>query len=164
MAAGATYEPIATVSPSSTNTITFNSFSGYTDLKIILNSIGTSAGQQALLRFNSDTASNYSFTYIYGSGSAAGSGRQSSTTYIFGETGGVSTTIPHLSIIDIFSYSGSTNKTCLWQCAEDSNGSGFVVRTVGLWRSTSAITSLTLSMGNNFASGTTATLYGIKAA
>jgi hypothetical protein len=48
--------------------------------------------------------------------------------------------------------------------AIDKNGSGAVWQIVGLWRSTSAITSINFfsSTGNNFAIGTTATLYGIK--
>jgi len=61
------------------------------------------------------------------------------------------------------SYAGSTNKTVLSEAANDKNGSGIVNRLVGLWRNTSAITSIT---GTTFA-GTltgTATLYGIKAA
>ena len=63
---------------------------------------------------------------------------------------------------DVFSYAGSTNKTTLIINASDDNGSGRIVNTVGLYRSATAISriDLTTSTGN-FATGTTATLYGI---
>jgi hypothetical protein len=45
----------------------------------------------------------------------------------------------------------------------DINGSGGLNKQVGLWRSTSAITSINFSdYGTPFAAGTTVTLYGIK--
>ena len=69
-----------------------------------------------------------------------------------------------LYTLDIFSYTGSTNKTVLVTNSVDQNGSGQVGRVVGLWRNTAAITTITLSDSSNFAIGTTATLYGIKAA
>jgi len=66
-------------------------------------------------------------------------------------------------MIDIFNYSGNTNKTVLWAESSDKNGSGAVSRNVGLWRNTSAITTIQLSdsSSRNFGVGTTATLYGI---
>jgi hypothetical protein len=165
MPAGATYEPIATVSPTGTGVVTFSSLGSYTDLRVVANVIGTSAASQIYFRFNGDTGSNYSFTVIRGNGSSALSSRQSSTTYIFAEETGVSTTIPHLLTYDVFSYGGSTNKTVLTTASEDNNGSGNVVRGVGLWRNTAAITSITLTLtGGNYASGSMVTLYGIKAA
>jgi hypothetical protein len=67
--------------------------------------------------------------------------------------------------MDILSYRGSTFKTSLNTATNDKNGSGIVLRNVGLWRSTSAITSITLldtyGGGGQFDVGTTATLYGI---
>ena len=62
-------------------------------------------------------------------------------------------------------YAGSTYKTMLTMDSNDLNGSGSVETTVGLWRSTAAINTITLSANaDTFAAGTTATLYGIKAA
>jgi len=63
MAAGATYEPIATttVSGSSTSTVTFSSISGtYTDLVIIGNLGSQTTNAFPYLQFNGDTGSNYS--------------------------------------------------------------------------------------------------------
>jgi hypothetical protein len=63
---------------------------------------------------------------------------------------------------DLFSYAGSTFKTVLATNSQDYNGSGNVGRTVALWRSTSAISTILLyTNAGNFNAGTTATLYGI---
>jgi hypothetical protein len=63
---------------------------------------------------------------------------------------------------DIFSYAGSTFKTLLMTTSGDQNGSGWVERIVGLYRSTSAITSISIdASASTFAVGSTATLYGI---
>ena len=168
----ATYEPIATttISGTSTPTITFSSIGAtYTDLKLIFN--GTSVGTNIYpyIRFNSDSATNYSYTALAGNGSAASSSRSSNTsTLYFISTKGLNTAsngLPSLFVADIFSYAGSTNKTILIAGANDVNGDGTAERTVGLWRNASAITSLTIHLSSgNFANGATATLYGIKAA
>ena len=160
----ATYEPIATTTLSSAaSTITFSSIPAtYTDLKWVLVAKGTGSGN-LLLRFNSDTAANYSSTWLEGSGTAASSGRGTSNTSIIVTFGGTGVnTNWHYYEGDVFSYAGSTNKTCLLGNYEDQNGSGSILKQVGLWRNTAAITTLTLSMqANNFDIGTTATLYGI---
>jgi hypothetical protein len=164
----ATYEPIATTTlGSAASTITFSSIpSTYTDLRIVLVTV-TSTTNYPRLRYNSDSGANYSDTYLYGNGSSATSGRNTGNTKIVVPQGGsTSTTVPTFFTYDIFSYAGSTNKTCLITCQTDQNGSGNVERNVGLWRSTSAITTIELGLDNagNYNSGTTATLYGIKAA
>jgi hypothetical protein len=164
-----TYEKIATttVSGGSTSTFTFNSIPGtYTDLRLIFIGNGTST-ETALLRFNSDTGTNYSATKLTGSGTSATSARNTNSTWIQltdGDINGFGTN-PTYASADIFSYANSTtNKTCLINKSSDQNGSGAVQVAVGLWRNTVAITSVTvLISGGNFTSGTTATLYGIKA-
>lgn len=164
-----TYTPIATTTLSSAaSSITFSSIpSTYTDLRLVL--VATASAANLWLTFNSDTATNYSATWIMGSSfpsQAASSGRATSDTKINmtnGNSYGISSTIPSLYTVDIFSYAGSTNKTCLTTSADDRNGTGDVGNFVGLWRSTSAITSVTFTNGSSgtFNTGTTATLYGI---
>ena len=167
MAAGATYEPIATTTLSSAAaSITFSSIPAtYTDLRLVLTATSSTAGADVQIQFNGTTTA-YSHTYMYGSGSAAVSGRVNGATYIYLDyLVGLSTTIPSLYEVDIFSYAGSTFKTLLNRTAEDRNGSGEVLASVGLWRNTAAITSIYLFLSAyNFATGTTATLYGIKSA
>lgn len=167
MPAGATYEPITTTTiGTATNVVTFSSISGsYTDLRVVFIQTGATAAATPFLRFNGDTATNYSDTRLYGDGTTAAT--QSNGTRSNIQTGsryGSSTTIPAGVIVDVFSYAGVTNKTVLWQEFGDLNGSGGVLRGVGLWRSTAAITSVTIQATANFATGSMFTLYGIKAA
>ena len=79
MAAGSTYTPIATTTASgSASSVTFSSIpSTYTDLVIVADILGAASTADAVLRFNSDTTSNYSETVIRGDGSSAASARYS---------------------------------------------------------------------------------------
>ena len=161
-----TYEPIATTTlGSAAASITFSSIPAtYTDLRVVFNGTVTEVGETLYYRFNSDSASNYSITQVYGaSGTAAsrrlGSATQLSTTFGYSLQG----TTPQMIAFDVFSYAGATRKTTLGNHAGDNNGVGGVDLTVGLWRSTDAITSIYLFCSYlTFKTGTTATLYGIK--
>ncbi len=170
MPAGATYEPIATttVSGSDVNSVTFSSLGSYTDIIIVSNVIGATDYASLFLRFNSDTGNNYSHTRIEGTGSTASSGRASTTNrmQIGWPWQGTGTNKPSFVKAHIFSYGGSTNKTVLSESANDQNGVGDVARYVGLWRSTAAITSITIDTGavTGIKVGSMFTLYGIKAA
>ena len=167
----ATYDSIATTTlGSAAATITFSSIPAtYTDLRIVLSATYANPDSPRL-RFNS-TSTGYSRTFVGGQGTTASSGSYQNEASIFlGDSGwfGIlgSTTIPDLTTIDIFSYAGSTNKTILSTTSCDKNGTGFTISYVGLWRNTAAINTILLATtsGNNYNSGTTATLYGIKAA
>lgn len=164
-----TYEPIAsTTLGSNASNITFNSIpSTYTHLKVILTQISTStSGDSPWIRFNGDTSSNYSQTYMAGNGSTAISGNVTNFNGIYIVVSGAQTNSPTLSIVDVFSYTSSTNKTILSSSAEDNNGNGHAATNVGLWRNTSAINSVTIfrNGGSFLGAGTIATIYGIKAA
>lgn len=169
MAAGATYEPIATNTlTTAAASITFSSIPAtYTDLRIVVVGQGSS-GFDPVVQFNSDTATNYSCTEIVGTGTAASSDRQTSSNFIsFPVSSGMAQSSNwNLITYNIFSYAGSTYKTCLATLNDDLNGSGSVNIMVGLWRSTSAINTFVIKSNpsGNFAIGTIATLYGIKAA
>ena len=160
----ATYEPIATTTlGSAASTITFSSItSSYTDLRLVLVCRTTTANNAPLIRFNSDTGSNYSGTFIYGDGATATSSRSTSATFI--SPGDVRSDQWVFIATDIFSYAGSTNKTVLTENSGDRNGSGLVYRFCSLWRNTAAINaiSITAPSSDTFITGTTATLYGIK--
>jgi hypothetical protein len=170
----ATYEPIVTTTlGSAASTITFSSIpSTYTDLRLVLTGkcIHTSPTQGTIIaRFNGDTGSNYSYTWIYGNGSAATSSTASSLTgqrLWFAADTAISN-LASLATLDIFNYAGSTFKTMLHEHSNDDTTAAITVgRRVLLWRSTSAITSIELSnlSFTDYAAGTTATLYGIKSA
>ena len=162
MAAGNTYVALATNTLSSaTASVTFSSISGaYTDLIIVGSVKLTSSGDYLGLQFNGDTASNYSRTRLSGNGSAASSERESSIARI--NMYNQSSSNFYTNIIHIQNYSNTTTyKTVL---SRNDIVEWNTNAQVGLWRSTSAITSITLIGGGNLATGTTFTLYGIAAA
>jgi hypothetical protein len=156
-----TYQPIATTTlGSAQSSVNFSSFSGYTDLVLVVNSTG-SGTSYARIRFNSDTDnSKYSTTILDGDGSSATSLRYSNNVYSI-MYGTINTTVG-TQIVHIMNYANtSTYKTVL---ARDNS----TLRTranVGLYQSTSAITTIELTAPDapNFAAGSTFTLYGIKA-
>lgn len=160
-----TFDPIATTTlGSATKNITFSSIPAtYTDLRIVLVSTIQTAADYIEITFNG-TTSGYSWTRLSGDGATAASGRiTSNTKWVPNLPLGGSTTVPMLITTDIFSYAGSTFKTGLMETSADLNGSGVVIRGVGLWQNTAAITSIKLEVQTyNFNAGTTATLYGIK--
>ena len=154
-----TYEPIATTTlGSSSSSVTFSSISGsYTDLVIVFS--GTSTGLAGInIQFNGDTGSNYSRTIINGDGSTASSSRETSQA---ASTLGLSSTTQSDSTFHVFNYANTTTyKTVVARA----NVTASLVRAgVGTWRSTAAITSVTLSFPT-FNTGSTFSLYGIKAA
>jgi len=167
MAAGSTYTPIATTTASgSQSSITLSSIpSIYTDLVIVING-GIATDDNTDIRFNGDTSTNYSYTVLRGNGTSATSDRGTSVSAIRADSQSYLTTTNNAEtmIISIQNYSNTTTyKTCLIR----SNNAGIgTAATVGLWRSTSAINSITFKSASsyNFNSTTTLTLYGIAAA
>ena len=160
MAAGATYEPIATYTATSNITdYTFTSIPGtYTDLVLISAGTVISGDYGHKLQFNGDTGSNYSSTFLYGDGSSATSGR-TTTAFLGARYGsGQSNGISH-----IMNYANTTTyKTGL---SRGNNPGALVISYVALWRSTAAITSIkVIPESSSFVTGTTFTLYGIAAA
>lgn len=158
----ATYTPISSITlGATTSSVTFSSIpQTYTDLILVYN--GTSAVTNLPIRFNSDTASNYSYTRIYGDGSSASSDRESNYTYGVYAIGSSAATI---ATIHINNYSNATTyKTLLGRGSYTT--SGYVSMFCSLWRSTAAITSITLlgsTVPANFSVGSTFNLYGILA-
>ncbi len=160
----ATYEPIATQTlGSAASSITFSSIPAtYTDLRVVFIGGNNASATAFYFQVNGDTGSNYSRTFLTGDGATAASSRASNSSRIQSPMN-LSATIPTFISFDIFSYAGSNNKTVLASFSADRNGSGVTSALVGLWRSTSAITSVNLSTPTDaFGTGTTATLYGIK--
>lgn len=163
----ATYEPIATTTlGSAAASYTFSGIPAtYTDLILICQTSVTSGSVQNQMQFNSDTGTNYSATILSGSGSAVLSTRNSNINFItLGYDDYNTTAIGQMSIVNIQNYSNSTTyKTTIQR---GSNANTGVSATVGLWRSTAAITSVLIKPagGVNYAAGSTFTLYGIKSA
>jgi len=147
----------------SASTYTFSSIpNNFTDLIFVINYDSATAGNQSLnMRFNGDTATNYSYTILRGSGSAAQSARGSTDDRIYcGSSSTGTTNIASTAIIQIQNYSNTTTyKTAL---IRDNNPDYYVFANVGLWRSTAAITSVTFYQSSyNFINGSTFYLYGV---
>jgi hypothetical protein len=165
-----TYTPIATTTvTSSVTTVNFNSIpQTYTDL-IIVQSAFVANQYDSRIQFNGDTATNYSWTVLFGSGSAAGSYRESNKTALpTGYYSQIDVSPAATSfIIQIMNYSNATTfKTVLTRGNNPATGRG-VDAIVGLWRKTpEAITSIALSTtgAHQYTSGSTFTLYGIAKA
>lgn len=159
----ATYEKIeAKTLGSAAASVTFSSIAAtYTDLIIISNgSFNSDSG--FYLRFNSDTSTLYSATYMEGNGSAASSGRN--TTSNFMNVGYAPNSAIFNSIIQVFNYANTTTfKTVVGRC---NTPTSIAFAHVGLYRATpAAITSVTLyPQTGSINAGSTFNLYGIKAA
>ena len=142
----------------------------YTDLCVVLSARGTNAGTGANdghLTFNS-SSTGYSSRLLYGTGGATGSASNSgSYMYWVGGavSGGLTANTFGNSSIYIPNYTSSNYKSVSFDGVNENNGSyGTQLMTAGLWSSTSAITSISLSLDyNNFAQYSTATLYGVTA-
>jgi hypothetical protein len=161
-----TYEPIATTTlGSAAASYTFSSIpSTYTDLRLVINGLQTGTSGNPYITLNSDTGTNYSITVLSGNGTTATSSRSTSAAFIYcGITAEVRNTMIFMSTTDLMNYSNTTtNKTVITRAANASFGTDAIV---GLWRNTAAITSITVDLdAGNWNTGSTFTLYGIKAA
>jgi hypothetical protein len=159
-----TYEKIATTTlGSAASSVTFSSISSaYTDLVLVSNPKMTNANTYFITTFNSDTATNYSQTRLKGDGTTATSARDTSVSGVDMEFQN-NNTDTGTSIMQIQNYSNTTTyKTAL---IRDNFAAYGVFARVALWRSTSAISTITLTMSSStFAAGSQFTIYGIKAA
>jgi hypothetical protein len=161
---------------SSTASVTFSSLSTYAStyqhfqLRVAARTDRASYVDTVAIRFNSDTANNYSNHYLAGNGSTAFSGVETSQnkmlsirvtaanagTSVFG--GGT------VDLLDVFET--TKNKTARSLSGYTSGSGSEVYLFSGAWYSTTAVSSMTLipNIGTNFVTGSRFSLYGIKAA
>jgi hypothetical protein len=170
------FESIATTTVGSggSSTITFSSITGtynHLQIRMIARTNRTGYSNDLLkITFNSDTGSNYANHYLYGDGGSAGAGANSSQTSMQNwvmSTDAANTSVFGASVIDILDYSNTNKyKTLRSLGGFDNNGDGYIVLNSGLWQSTSAITSISITMnsGTSFKQYSSFALYGIKAA
>jgi hypothetical protein len=166
----ATYEPIATATASgSSGTVTFSSIpQTYTDLVLVIQCGYTSGSHYAIVRANGDNDgnANYGNTYLAGDGSVALSGRNGGLSGFYSSFAILgNTTLNFISTMQIFNYSNTTTfKTSLTRANLASSGTEAV--SACRRTDTNAITSLEIKSTSSsiYASGSTFTLYGIKAA
>jgi hypothetical protein len=153
-------------------TIDFTSIpSGYTDLIIVcsirdtINS-GASPGQGAL-RFNGDSANNYSRRYVRGNGSTADSSFASSVSAFIWrveQPNGATANTFGSTTLYIPNYTSSNYKSISMDNVTENNATeAHAELATGLWNSTSAITSISLLSASsaNMMTNSTFTLYGV---
>jgi len=167
-ASTSSYESIATVSPTSGQTVTFSSIpSTYKHLQIRASSIHATGGGVGYIRFNGVSGTSYVSHALVGTGSVAaayvGSGPSGNNISFLGYNGNVAT-YPNTLIMDIQDYASTTkNKTVRTFWGADMNAvGGSVELTSGVFMDTTAISSMTFTYGYAFTTGSTFALYGIK--
>ncbi len=181
-AAASDYESIATVSVGSGGAanIEFTSIPAtYTHLQIRGIARGTRTDfsiDQLYTRVNGDTGSNYAWHWLYGNGTSASTDAGSSATSMnlgwFATAAAASVTNTFGGVvIDILDYANTNKfKTFRVLSGNDLNGgggafTGTIILASGLWRSTSAITSVSFDpSANDFAQYSHFALYGCKSA
>ena len=156
------FSSIATVTVGSggASSITFSSIpSTYTHLQIRAFGV-TSSNFGVTAQVNGDTATNYTIHYLRGDGSNVTANAGANTNIMY--AGVVYSSGPGVMIMDILDYSNTNKyKTFRNLSGADINGGGEIALQSGLWRSTSAITSITFTGGtwNQYSSYA---LYGVK--
>jgi len=172
------FESIATTTVSTpVASVTFSSIPAtYTHLQIRLfsqDARGTYGITEIRLSFNGDTTSVYRTHNLFGDGASVTSNATAAQAYILLSEGGYGTTTGGTfgaGVADILDYANTNKfKTVRHISGVELNGqiSGYGGRAglgSGLWRSTAAISSLTLvGQGGNFSQYSSFALYGVKA-
>jgi len=164
-------QPIYTqsIAGGSTGFISFNNIpQTFTDLKLeISGRENTVSGQTFValyVRFNNDSSSLYSDTRLYGSGSAASSSRVSGTANYIGSDPAALSTANTFNNTEVYipNYTGSNYKQIITDSVAENNASTVdMFLLAGLYRSTSAISSIQVLPQITFSGYTTISLYGV---
>jgi hypothetical protein len=164
------YESIATVTVGAggQSSITFSSIpSTYKHLQLRAFSYAAATNQGYFLQINGDTGTtNYNTHYVYGDGSSALAGANSTWAGIDIAPTASSSSYGTAIVVDILDYTNTNkNKTIRSLQGSDANGAGNVGLFSGLWQNTSAITSLVIRenlSGLDINQYSSFALYGIK--
>lgn len=138
-------------------------------LRLMIRTNRVNTGEALTIRFNDDSANNYTFFILYGegTGSAAGAAYTSSQNKIEFQSMAASSAaagIFGIAVGDILDYRDTTkNKVVRGISGIEYNGSGVVTLNSGLWMSTAAINKISLDqpISTAFVQYTTAALYGV---
>lgn len=162
---------ITSSSPSGTGVVTFSSLGSYKHLKVLYSCRGTEAAtfSTMLLRFNADSGNNYDSQEIYASATTPGASEALAAAQIligFSTAANSPANTASTGEITIFDYAGTTfykGATNLFQHMRNTtSGNYYWSSRGGQWRSTSAITSITITLGSgNYVAGSLFTLYGL---
>jgi hypothetical protein len=167
----ATYEPIQTYAiTSNTQTVTFSSIpQTYTDLRLTVSGTNLNASGDVYLQYNGVTTTSYGRVLLRSSGAAASAAVTTNATSIQLSIGGMDTVTPSLYTVDIFDYTNTgawKSSSVLVSETLDGVSGGWLASFASTFRSNTNISSILVgtSSTNRFISGSTITLWGIKAA
>jgi hypothetical protein len=162
------YESIATINGTgSSGTISFTSIpSTYNHLQIRWIGKSTSTGTYTILTFNGDSANNYVTHSLFGNGSVASAENYPNNSSM---SGGFLTTSSQTgfgsAVLDILDYKNTSKNTTLrGLTGRDNNGSGTAAILSGLWRNTTTVNRIDITVDSSSSWSTTSSfaLYGIK--
>jgi hypothetical protein len=161
-----------TVGSGGASSINFTSIpSTYTDLCIKLSARGTLTGvtwQNLRLRFNSDSASNYSYKLLAALSGSVLSASETSTylRYSYGTYADATASTFSNAEYYITNYTSSNNKSISYDSVAENNSSTVyaLALTAGLWNNSAALSSIAITpdAGGDWAQYSTAYLYGIS--
>lgn len=149
---GGAFESIATVIPTvGATSVTFSSIPStfaHLHLRLFARDSSQTYNGNLAVRFNSDTASNYSYHYMYSVGSSNGTGSSSTTIMLTPMVSGTGngTSVFAAGYMDVLNYA-NTNiyKTIKSFGGFDSGTYGELFIDSGSWRSTSAVNTITIT-------------------
>jgi hypothetical protein len=169
------FESIATVTVGGggSSSISFTSIPAtysHLQLRFMARSSRNQNAGYAVISYNSDTSTNYSYHSLYGQGSSVAADAVATSNYqtLIYLPGALRTaSVFGVAVVDILDYANTNKyKTLRVLDGYDSNGAGELAFQSGNWRNTDAITSITITEynSNNFIEYSSFALYGIKAA
>jgi hypothetical protein len=144
-------------------TVSLSSFSGYTDLQLLI--IGAYGSNQNTVhaRFNADSGNNY-----YAGRQAYGLGENVQNKALLGDglsNSSTNVTLRNYTLLKLQKYASSEGKTYQVQSGYiywNNTAINFVTNTQDVYTSSTAITSIDLFLASGNFSGGTAYLYGVK--
>jgi hypothetical protein len=150
--------------------VVFNSIpQGYTDLVLVCSARRTQQYADSFIRFNSDSAANYSWKLLRGDGSNTSSSGASAQTYL--QAGHFSSRSTYTAntfgsgSVYIPNYTGANQKSISVDSLNENNATqAETMMVAGLWTGTAAINSITVypDIGyGDYAANSTFTLYGV---
>ena len=165
------YESIATVTVGAggSGSISFTSIPStykHLQLRVMAKDNRATTSNNVLFRFNSDSATNYSYHLVYGDGASAGVDTGTSVTAIYSIIASNSASGFGVNIMDILDYADinkyKTTRTLIGFDNNDANGR--IGLFSGNWRSTSAINRIDVAFNSATALNqySSLALYGIK--
>jgi len=154
--------------------VTFSSLGSYEHLQLRMNlrTVRANNHETIGIRFNGDTANNYSTHRMYGTNTSTAAGPETATDRAYAAGQMVTATMQPRTvygsaIVDILDYRNTSKNTTLMFLSGEVGTSAdpYLTFGSGLWDATAAVTSLLLYPANGsagFARGSEFTLYGLN--